>query len=130
MDLRAAKVLWRYEHPSRKFPYYASPAVAQGHVIVAGRDRMVRALRPDNGDLLWIRAFRSRVDSSPVVAGNRVYVGTNGGRIVALDLVSGEPGWEFVTGSGVLASPSVAGGRLVIGTADGTLYCFGGEVSE
>ena len=27
MDLRAAKVLWRYEHPSRKFPYYASPAV-------------------------------------------------------------------------------------------------------
>ena len=99
-------------------------------MIVAGRDRMVRALRPGSGEVMWIRAFRSRLDSSPVVAGDRVFVGTTGGRILALDLKSGKPGWEFPTGSAVLASPSVAGGRLVIGTADGTLYCFGSEAGE
>ena len=130
LDLTKAKVLWRYEHPSRRFPFYASPAVTEKHVIVAGRDRMARALRPETGEVIWIRSFRSRLDASPVVAGDRVFAGTTGGRIVALDLESGEPRWEFSTGSRVLASPSVAGGRLVIGTTDGTLYCFGGEVRE
>jgi outer membrane protein assembly factor BamB len=32
LDLRARRIVWRYEHPERQFPYYSSSAVAEGRV--------------------------------------------------------------------------------------------------
>ena len=125
LDLNAKEIAWSYEHPQRKFPYVASPSVTPERVIVAGRDKMVHALDPDTGVVLWTYTSRSRFEASPVVAGDRVFAGTTGGKIVALNLDTGELGWEFVTGSEFVASPSVARERLIIGTTDGTLYCFG-----
>ena len=125
IDLSKKKIAWQYEHPQRKFPYYASPALTADLLVVAGRDKMVHALNPDTGETLWTYASRSRFEASPVIAGNRIYAATTGGKLVALNRQTGEPEWEFVTGSGFVASPSVARNRLIIGTTDGTLYCFG-----
>ena len=125
IDLERSEVLWQYEHPKRRFPFYASPAVTAGGVVVGGRDRMVHALDPQTGKPLWTYATGSRIDSSPVIVGNRIFVGTMGGAILALGLFTGEPDWTFVTGSSIVASPSVAAGKLVIGSVDGILYCFG-----
>lgn len=130
VDLAGADVAWRYEHPKRRLPFHASPAVTSGRVIVAGRDKRVLSLDIETGAPQWAHTSRSRFDASPVVAGDRVFVGSAGGKIVALDLETGEVEWEFVSGSEFSASPSVAGGRLVIGTSDGTLYCFGEKAAK
>ena len=53
IDLKRSEVLWKYEHPKRRFPFYASPAVTAGGVVVGGRDRMVHALHPQTGKPLW-----------------------------------------------------------------------------
>ena len=123
--MKTKEIAWRYEHPQRKYPFFASPSVIPELVIVAGRDKMVHALDPDTGDVLWTYTARARFEASPVVVDDRVFVGSMDGKIVALNLETGEPDWEFVTGSEFIASPSVARKRLIIGTTDGTLYCFG-----
>ncbi len=125
VDLDARKLLWRYRHPERNFPFYASAAVADGRVFVGGRDKMVHALDATTGKAIWTFTTRARVDSSPAVAGGIVWVGSNDGRLYALDAASGKSVWEFDAGGPLSASPAIAGGRLVIGSQDGTVFCLG-----
>ena len=42
----APKIAWEYEHPVRKFPYFASAAVNDRIVVVGGRDKLVHGLDP------------------------------------------------------------------------------------
>ncbi len=123
--LEGSEILWQYEHPERHFPFYASAAVTADIVVIGGRDKMVHALEPQTGKLLWTYPAKSRVDSSPVIVDERVFFGTVGGELAALDLNSGEKVWDFVSGASIIASPSVAAGKLVIGADDGRIYCFG-----
>ena len=123
--LENSEILWQYEHPERHFPFYASAAVTADIVVIGGRDKMVHALKPQTGELLWTYPAKSRVDSSPVIVGERVFFGTVGGELVALNLNSGKKTWEFVIGASIVASLSVVEGKLVIGTDDGRIYCFG-----
>ena len=69
VDLKAHRVVWRYKHPERHFPFYSSAAIAGGRVIVGGRDKMVHAIDLKTGKAAWTFTTRARVDSSPVVAG-------------------------------------------------------------
>ena len=123
VDLGAGTIGWRYAHAVRKFPFYSSPAVADHALVIGGRDKLIHALDPQTGQLLWTVAAGARVDSSPVIAGKYAYVGANA--LVALALASGAEVWHFETGAAIAASPAVAAGRLVIGATDGVLYCFG-----
>ncbi len=136
VSLTQKKVLWRYEHPERKFPFYASPAVFGNRVYVGGRDKMLHALNAKTGKALWTFLTKARVESSPVYvkgeAGSggaaqpdRVFFGSNDGRIYGLDAVTGKKLWEFEAGTGLSASPAVAAGKLIIGSQDGKLYAFG-----
>ncbi len=125
VNLELGEIAWRYRHPKRGFPFFASAALTDGLVIIGGRDKMVHALSPETGDPLWTYTARSRIESSAVIVGARVFFGTTRGLFVALDVSSGESVWEFATGSSIVASPSVADGRIYIGTDDGILYCFG-----
>jgi outer membrane protein assembly factor BamB len=126
VDLRGGKRLWRYSDPQRQFPFYSSAAVAEGMVVVGGRDKRVIALDAADGRLLWSFETRARVDSSPAIAGGRVYVGSNDGRLYVLDLRDGRKIWEFEAGGALSASPAIAAGRLVIGSQDGQVFAFGG----
>ncbi|HIC17699.1 TPA: serine/threonine protein kinase, partial [Candidatus Poribacteria bacterium] len=125
VDLKAGKILWRYEHPVRQFPFYASAAVTENVVIVGGRDKIVHALQPKSGNLIWTYATKSQIESSPVIVDDRVIFGTSAGNLYALAIDSGKPVWKFTIGSPITASPSVASGKLVIGATNGVLYCFG-----
>jgi outer membrane protein assembly factor BamB len=125
LDLAARKVLWRYEHPQRKFPYYASAAVVEDAVLIGGRDKILRALDPESGKTKWERNLGSRVDSSAVVVGDRAFVGTKDGDMLAVSVATGETVWQYETGSGIVSSAAIASGKLVIGSLDGVLYCFG-----
>jgi outer membrane protein assembly factor BamB len=124
VDLTARRVAWRYEHPDRQFPFYASAAVADGRVVVGGRDKTIHALDARTGKALWTFATRARVDSSAAIAGGRVYVGSNDGRFYVLDLAKGTKLWEFTAGAPLSASPAIAEGYVVIGAQDGRLYAF------
>ena len=123
-DLREA-FLRRFEDKTRQFPYYSSPAVANGMVDIGGRDKNVRAIDLATGRPRWAFATRARVDSSPAIAGNRVAIGSSDGHLYVLDLASGKKIWEFDATAAILASPAIVDGKIVVGDMDGRLYAFG-----
>jgi len=124
VNLAERRIVWRYEHPQRKFPFYSSAAVWNDYVVVGGRDKLVHGLNTA-GKAVWTFATNARVESSPAIAGNRVFVGSNDGRFYVLNLTNGAKLWEFNAGAALSASPAIANGRIVIGSQDGRLYCFG-----
>ena len=125
VDVDAGELSWRYEHPERHFPFYASAAITDDLVIVAGRDKLVHALDRATGEARWTFRARARFDASPAVAGDRVYAGNADGRLYVLDLGTGEKLSEFHAGAAIMGSPAVAGGHIVFGTQDGTLFALG-----
>src|SRR5918996_5861911 len=120
VDLQKQQIVWEYEHPTRKFPYYSSAAVTANRVVLGGRDKLVHGLTLD-GKAAWTFTTRARVESSPAIAGGRVYVGSNDGRFYVLDLAKGTKLWEFNAGGAVSASPAIANGRVVVGDQNGKL---------
>lgn len=124
VNLAQKQIVWRYEHPQRKFPFYSSAAVTRDRVVIGGRDKMVHGLTL-SGQMVWTFTTRARVESSPAIAGGRVFVGSNDGRFYVLGLSDGAKLWEFDAGAPLSASPAIANGRIVIGSQDGRLYCFG-----
>jgi outer membrane protein assembly factor BamB len=125
VDLRAKKIAWRYRNPNREFPFYSSAVLADGRVIVGGRDKSVHGIDAATGKGVWMFVTKARVDSSPAVAGGRVYIGSSDGRLYGLDAKTGDKQWEFDAGAGITSSPAIAAGRMVVGTQDGRVYCFG-----
>ena len=123
--LDSGEIAWRYRHPKRQFPFFASAALTEDTVIIGGRDKMVHALSRETGEPKWTYTAKASIESSAVVVGTRVFLGTTRGLFVALDITNGESVWEFATGSSIVASPSVSDGKIYIGTEDGILYCFG-----
>ena len=125
VDIESGSLRWRYEHPERHFPFYASAAVAGNLVIVAGRDKLVHALDRETGEARWTFRARARFDASPAVAGDRVYAANADGRLYVLDLNTGEKLSEFHAGGPVMGSPAIGAGRIVFGTQDGALFALG-----
>ncbi len=126
INLTTRRVLWRYEHPVRHFPFYSSAAVADSKVVIGGRDKFIHCLNARTGKAIWTFTTGARVDSSPAISGTNVYVGSNDGRLYVLELASGKKLGEFNAGAPLSASPAIAQGKLVIGSQDGKLYCLGG----
>ena len=126
VNLKKRSIGWRYQHPERKFPFYSTAAITPGKVIVGGRDKIVHALNPADGKVIWTFQSRARIDSSPAIAGDRIFIGSNDGRFYVLRQTDGTKLWEFTAGAPLSASPAIAAGRIVIGAQDGRIYCFGG----
>ena len=126
LDLESKKIVWKYEDPEHRFPFYSSAAVTAERVIVGGRDKRVHALDPKTGEAVWTHASKARVDASPVVSGDRVFVADQNGELTALALADGKVLWSFDTGDSFAASPAIGGGRLVISTQSGVVYAFAG----
>src|SRR5918993_2403060 len=98
VDLASRKIVWRYTHPDRKFPFYSSAAVADGRVFLGGRDKLLHALDAGTGTAVWTLSTRARIDSSPAVSGGRVYVGSSDGKLYVVDATSGKTVFEFEAG--------------------------------
>lgn len=125
IDLKQGKVLWQYENPDARFPFYSSAAVTGNTVFVGGRDKFFHALNAQTGKEIWKFSAKSRVESSPVISGKTIYFGTVGGQVYGLAADSGKVVWQYDAADAVLASPAIVEGKMVIGTQGGTLYCFG-----
>ena len=125
VNLLTHRISWRYRNRQRQFPYYSSCAVAEGRVVVGGRDKMVHCMDAVTGKELWTFMTRARVESSPALADGRAFIGSNDGKFYVFDYKTGAKVWEFNAGGPLSASPAIAAGRVVIGSEDGRLYCFG-----
>lgn len=125
VDMAKRAIVWRYEHPQRKFPFYSTPAVFGGRIYLGGRDKMLHALDAKTGKPAWTFTSKARIDSSPAIADGRVWFGSNDGNLYAVDLNSGKETWSFTAGAPISASPAIANDRIVIGAQDGRLYCLG-----
>lgn len=125
LDWKKGDVRWVFKDPDRQFPFMASAAVRDRFVVIAGRDRRVRALDAESGRVLWTFSTQGRNDASAVIVGDRVYQPSSDGNLYVLSLESGTEVGRFEAGSPMSASPAVSDGRLVIGTEDGIVYCLG-----
>ena len=125
VDLVRHELVWVYEHPKRKFPFYASAAATDEIIVIGGRDKIVHGLDAVTGVARWTYPAGARINSSAVIVGDRAFLATTRGVVLALDLETGELVWEYETGSAFIASPAVAESRLVISSLDGVVYCFG-----
>jgi len=114
----------RWEFGDSDFAFWASPAVTDAAVYVAGRDKRVYRINPDDGSEVWNFKARGRVDSSPVISGDTLYVGSDDGFLYALDTASGDELWSSEIGGGIRSSPAIAAGLLVIATGDGQVVAF------
>ena len=127
-DAIKSEIVWTYEQSDGAF--FSSPAVTDDLVIVGSRDRLVHALRRDNGKRVWTFKTLGEVDSSPAVCGDKVIVGSGDGRLYMLDLSSGKEIWSYEIGQPIISSPAVAQGVVVVGCDDGYVYAFGSTVSQ
>ncbi len=125
VDWKKHQVNWRFDDPDGVTSTRSNPAVTKGHVIFGARNRHVRSLNPDNGEINWSFEARGPVDSSPVIADQRVYVGADDGRLYTLDLATGKLISEIELNGKIIGSPAVASGRLIVATSRGVVYCLG-----
>src|SRR4029079_7196792 len=95
VDLKTHRIVWRYRHPQRNFPFYSSAALSGGRVFVGGRDKLMHALDARTGKNVWSCQTGARIDSSPVVASGRVYVGSNDGKLYVFDAATGASVQQF-----------------------------------
>ena len=124
VDWNAGKILWTYEHPVRRFPYYASAAISKDLVVIGGRDKYIHGLQRASGKAAWTFTTRARVESSPVILGDRVVCGSSDKNIYMLDLSTGKKIWTFAGDGSFVSSAAIASNRMVMGCDGGLVYCF------
>ena len=126
VDLKAHKIVWRYKHPERNFPFYSSAAIAGGRVFVGGRDKMrARDRREDRQGGVDVHDPRAR----RLVAGRRRRPRLRRLRTTASSTCSTPRPARACSSSKPAARcprpPRSPSGRLVIGSQDGKLFCLG-----
>lgn len=102
------------------------PAVANGMVVVGGRNGEVIALDADTGAERWKATVTSEVISTPLVTGGFVVVRSNDGRTFGLDAGDGTRKWVFDRGLPNLSvrgngAPVASGDRVYLGYDDGSV---------
>ncbi|MBI5366190.1 MAG: PQQ-binding-like beta-propeller repeat protein [Planctomycetes bacterium] len=97
-------------------PIWSSPAVAKGHVYVAGNENKggyrLYKLNAKTGAVAWQAPVGQDVRGAPVVTDDAVYVTTMDGRLKALAPGTGNKLWEHK--ETVASLPAVHRGRLFV----------------
>jgi outer membrane protein assembly factor BamB len=108
----------------------SAAAAADGIVVVALADRLVRALGGEDGDELWASlalSFFSPV-TSPALRDGSVFVADLGGGLYRFDSEDGVRAWSYQFNEVVLrSSPVVSGAWVLLGLNDGRLVAVSGE---
>jgi outer membrane protein assembly factor BamB len=122
VDLASGRELWGVDGDQA---FFASPALDEEHVVVGGRDKLLRCLRRSDGSELWSFKTRRQIDSSAVICGDKVVFGSADGRLFVLRLSDGREEWSYDVGRPIYTSPAVTNGHVLVGANDGNLYAFG-----
>jgi outer membrane protein assembly factor BamB len=93
----------------------ASPVAADGYLVTAGLDGVVRAFRESDRSLVWSRQLAGAIFATPLVDRGRIYLPSSNGAMSVLRLADGGTLWTSSTGSADQSSPVISGGRLFLG---------------
>jgi outer membrane protein assembly factor BamB len=108
----------------------SAAAAADGIVVVALADRLVRALGEEEGDERWASlalSFFSPV-TSPAVRDGSIFVADLSGGLYRFDSENGVRVWSYQFNEVVLrSSPVVSGAWVLLGLNDGRLVAVNGE---
>jgi outer membrane protein assembly factor BamB len=94
-------------------PFYSTPALARGRVLLGGNDGSVYALDARTGAQKWRFDAQGYVYASPAIRGGRLYVGDFGGGFHALSIKTGREIWRHQMGP-VLGSATVIQGVVYV----------------
>lgn len=106
-----------------------SPGVANGLVVIGGRNGEVVAFDADTGTERWRASVTSEVTATPLVSGGFVVVRSNDGRTFGLDASDGTRKWVFdrgVPGLGLRGNgaPVAGSGLVYLGYDDGSVIAL------
>src|SRR3954468_20270880 len=104
--------------------FYASPAAADGLVVIGCRDRQVHAINAQTGKRAWAFKTRGDVDATAVISAGRVYAASKDKKLYVLDLKTGQKLFEFTAARAITAGPALANGVIVLGDTAGNVYCL------
>jgi len=124
VQLPQPRELWVYEQIENNAMVYATPAIADGIVVVGARDRQVHAIDLQTGKRKWVFQTRGEVDAPALISAGRVYVGSKDRRLYVLDLKTGEKLWDFATARPIDGGGAIGGWALVVGDTGGNVYCL------
>lgn len=110
---------------------FTTPAVADKVIYFATVEGYLsktelRAVKLEDGTLLWKQNLPPIITTSPAVAGDYLYVGAGDGAVYCVSRTSGEILGRVSLAPKLFSSPALAGGRLYLGANDGQLYCLAG----
>jgi outer membrane protein assembly factor BamB len=128
--------------PDREYGLTASPAVADGRVVVGDETGRVHAVDTD-GTVEWSltavgrkRASETGAElgelswSAPSIGDGVAYVGCEDGRLYAVDLATGEVGWRFWAWGRIDSKPAVTDAAVYVGCADTMVYALDRTTGE
>ncbi len=92
----------------------ASPVVADGFVVTSDLGGSVKAMREDDGQVVWQTSVGSSVQGTPALIRGRVYVPTLGNNVTALHLADGTVAWTRDVGGMTLSSPTPIDDDIVV----------------
>ncbi|MGF1722591.1 outer membrane protein assembly factor BamB [Vibrio kyushuensis] len=105
-----------------------TPEYAYGHVFVASRDGVVKALDPENGKTLWQTDLEedvsARLSGGITAAYSQIYIGSENGQLIALDAKTGELAWRVDVDGEVLAAPVADSNMIIVNTSRGMLIAL------
>ena len=115
----------------------ATPALADGRLIVPTQYREVIALDAATGDVLWrrsteggplnfahYRASTPGFPASPVITGSIAWIPHPDGTLAAVNAADGQELWKTNLGAPLVSAPAPAGDYLIAATFDGTVRAF------
>jgi outer membrane protein assembly factor BamB len=98
----------------------ASPAAADGYLVTAGLNGIVRAFRESDRSLVWSRTLGGAIFAAPLIDRGRVYVSSSKRDDVGAPAGGRRTLWTSSTGSADQSSPVISGGKLFLGGASRT----------
>ncbi len=104
--------------------FYASPAVDDQRIYVAAREKSVKALDINSGDIVWETSVDGLISATPLLAGDSVVVGDKDGVVTALNRADGKVKWTRKTGDKILSDPIIYDGTVYVGSNDLFLYAL------
>lgn len=141
----APELVWRFDTGA---PIVATPAVADGKIVIGSLDSFIYGIDSKTGTQLWKVETQGPVNGSAAISDGFAYVLSEDAKLYSINVESGKVAWTFNTGyerrfeakhlhgqfpasqtipdawDFFLSTPSIADGKVFFGSSDGNVYAL------
>ncbi len=117
----------------------AAPVVAYKVVFTIDAEAHVKALRLDDGEEIWSKTLKPRVEDEYEISmkgaglaefGRKIYATTGFGSVFALDMKNGKQIWRFDENAPIRIAPTVANNIVFVQTIENTLIALDAQTGK